>query len=72
MKNSFYNIKKSKKLFYSKISKIFLFLFFLVKISIKYEVLNNYKIKKEIKLLNQYYNLNNKGLLITKYFWCKF
>jgi glycosyltransferase involved in cell wall biosynthesis len=66
MKNSFYNIKKSKKLFYSKISKIFLFLFFLVKISIKYEVLNIYKIKRQIKLINQYYNLNNKGILINK------
>ena len=58
-----YNIKK---LFYSKISKILLSLFLFVEIEIKYEVLYMHKIKRESKLINKYYNINNKGLLINK------
>ena len=63
MKYNFININK---LFYNKISKIFLILFLSIKIPIKYEVLNKLKINREIKLINHYYNLNNKGLLINK------
>ena len=63
MKNNFFNIKKFKKLFYSKISKIFFILLFFFIISIRNDVLNMWKDKREIKLINQYYNLNNKGLL---------
>ena len=69
MKYNFFNIKK---LFYHKISKIFLILFLSVNISIKYEIINKLIINREIKLINQYYIINNKGLLITIYFDCLF
>ena len=58
-----YNFIKINKLFYNKISKIFLIIFLYIKIPIKFDVLNKLKINREIKLINHYYNLNNKGLL---------
>ena len=68
MKYNFFNINK---FLYNKISKIFLILFFSVKIPIKYDELNKFKINREIKLIKHYYNLNNKGLLINKKYFKK-
>ena len=67
-----YNFFYINKFLYNKISKIFLILFLSVKIPIKYDELNKFKMNREIKLMNHYYNLNNKGLLIIKYFHYRF
>ena len=66
-----YNFFYINKFLYNKISKIFLIFFLSVKIPIKYDELNKFKINKEIKLINHYYNLNNKGLLINKKYFKK-
>ena len=61
-----YNFINNNKLFCNQISKIFLIFFLFVEMPLKYELLNHYKIRREIKLINHYYILNNKGLLINK------
>lgn len=45
--------------------KEFILLFFFIIIIIKYEKINYFKIKKEIRKLKKYYILNDKGILIN-------
>ena len=57
---------KYKKLFYYKISKLIFFLFLFLNLIIKYDKNLIFKFKKEKKILNYFYKLNNKGILINK------
>lgn len=61
-----FNLYKLKNLFHQKISKIIFFLFLYINNIIKYEEINYFIIKKEIRIINNYYKLNNKGILINK------
>lgn len=64
-----FNLYKLKNLFHQKISKIIFFLFLYINNIIKYEEINYFIIKKEIRIINNYYKLNNKGILIANYFY---
>ena len=50
---------------YNIIFKEFILLFFFIIIIIKYEKINYFKTKKEIRKLKKYYILNDKGILIN-------
>ena len=51
---------------FNKVFKLFMLLIFFINISIKYEKINYFKTKIEIRNLKKYYELNNKGILINK------
>ena len=50
---------------YNKIIKEIILLFSFINIIIKYEKINYFKIKMEIRKIKKYYELNNKGILIN-------
>ena len=57
---------------YQNISKIFLIFYLFLNIINKFEGIGFFKIKRMIKKLNNFYKLNDRGLLIIKYYncWC--